>query len=609
MEQSGLSFEYDVWRNWKPVEGLIQTEEQLEKFIEEVNPKDYLGVDTETTSNDPRIADLVGISFSQNDKYWYIPVTHDTGEPQLDIDYVLEKITPILTSNLPFKVFHNAVYDLEIFHKNGIDVSFPIFDTIIMTFMYDETQRWSELALDDQDRKWGLGVGVQSFKEQRCPIRDMQCVDALKYAGKDALGALELFKFLKPKLDKQNLVGLYDKVEMLLIKVLMRMKRKGFLIDKEYLVELHKTLQEEIKILEDAIYDIVGRKFNIDSKVALADVLVNSGIKLKKRTKDGNLIVSEPILKDFAGRELIDKILEYRTVDKLDSTYVVGILKRLDENNRVHTSLTQFIAKSGRLSSINPNLQNIPARNTDIIRRAFICEEDEVLIAADYDQLEIRILAHMSRDKKLMEICQPGKDIHVQAACNLFKLHPDDVTYKLRRQAKDLQFGIIYGMGVPRLAKTLECEMWEAQELVSEYFKVYKDVKKFIEFSHKELLSKGYTRTLGGRRRRYDIPFLRSCPDRMLESAKRESFNHKIQGSAGELVKKAQIVVDEEMVSGNTIDMLLQVHDEIVISTLATMQEEASKELKYLMENPMKKPLRVPLIVTTGVGRSWAEAK
>lgn len=409
-------------------------------------------------------------------------------------------------------------------------------------------------------------------------------------------------------LAEKDLEDAYYNIELPLSKVIAHMENHGVLLDTAFLGTLSKHMHEQVKRIEQEIYELSGEEFNISSPKQLGVILFEKlGLPPVKKTKTG-YSTNAAVLQELAMKHpLPEKIMEYRQYTKLLSTYVDAFPGLVDHSNRLHTTYTQTIASTGRLSSINPNLQNIPIR-TDVgreIRKAFIAEEGSYLIALDYSQIELRLLAHFSEDKTLLEAFADNKDIHSHTASLIFQKELEKVTPEERRMAKTVNFGIVYGMGPFKLSRDMKISLAEAKQFISEYFLTYPGVRRYLDGTEEEAKSQGFLRTLSGRLRYF--PELHSRNRVAYEAGKREAINYPLQGSAADIIKLAMLKLHEHIEqSGLRTKMILQVHDELVLEAPEAEVEQITKEAKDIMEHVVE--LQVPLIVDVGVGKNWHEA-
>ena len=600
----------------------ILAAEELDRVLLEVPKAPRLSVDLETVN--PQIpgvtpvgAEIVGISLSLREhEAFYIPVAHRyLGVPrQLPRDLVLAKLQPILENPEIPKVGQNIKYDYEVFKNYGITLAGISFDPMVASYLLNPGKAihgLSELALEY------LGHTIISYKEvtgtggKRQPGRGFDEVEverATVYSGEDADLALILSGLLEKKLKEENLDGLFRELELPLIPVLAEMEWAGVKLDLELLKKLSAELAAELKIREEEIHRLAGEEFNINSPKQLAEILFEKlKLPVKKKTKTGYSTDVEVLSELSELHPLPKNLLEYRNFFKLKSTYVDALPGLVNpRTGRVHASFNQAVTATGRLSSSDPNLQNIPIRTPEgrEIRRAFIAEEGHQLLSADYSQVELRILAHLSEDPILIESFEKGEDVHQRTAILIFGDAAESLD-ELRRRAKVINFGIIYGMSAYGLAKELGVDAKLAQAIIDDYFQRYRGVKSYLEKTLAEAREKGSVSTLWGRRR--PLPELKS-PDRNTRNfAERMAINTPIQGSAADLIKAAMLRIAGRLKeSCSRARMIIQVHDELVFEVpekeLKTVRELVREEMEGVIK------LRVPLKVDINSGPNWAEA-
>jgi DNA polymerase I len=596
---------------------LIATDSAFDEFIKELQKQSYLSFDTETTSEDPLRAELVGLSFSWQDGLaFYIPVKGpsdlaDHSNP-LEISRVLKALKPILEDDKIKKCGQNAKYDMMILEQSGIMVANLVCDTMVASYLINPSSHQHNLdaiSLEYLDvKKIPTKDLIGSGKNQR--TMDQVPLDVIsEYACEDADMTWRLANLLTPKLQERNLQKLNDEVEIPLISVLMHMEQAGVALDELYLTAMSSELEIELSSIESKIYKMAGTKFNINSPKQLGTVLFEQ-LKLptSRRTKTG-YSTDVSVLEELAGKhELPAVLLDYRQLTKLKSTYVDALPRLVNpRTGRLHTSYNQTVAATGRLSSSDPNLQNIPIR-TEIgrrIRRAFVTvDHDHVLLDADYSQIELRIMAHLSGDETLRQSFLNNEDVHTRTAALIFKVEPTDVTTDMRRKAKEVNFGIMYGMGVYGLSQRLAITTEEADHFIQAYFVSYPRVQEFMIRTIVEARSNGYVTTLLNRRRY--LPEINDDNRRIREFAERTAINTPIQGSAADLIKVAMIRIDKILQKKFRTRMILQVHDELVFEAPRCELEEVQQLVRHEMENAIQ--LETPIKVDMGVGMNWLEA-
>jgi DNA polymerase I len=599
---------------------IVNSQEALQVLIKSMYHAGAFAFDTETTSEDPWHAELVGISCSMSPgEAYYIPVGHiqsiDQQDPgsQLPQAYVLEKLKPILEDAKVAKYMHNAKYDMLILALQGITIRGLAFDTMVGAYLTDPGRRG--LGLKDQAfQRLGIvmtpiaeliGSGSKMISMAQVPPRL-----AADYAGADADMTLRLVAPIRDELRRHNLLDLYNSIELPLLPVLLQMEMHGVALDTHFLVELEARLSEQVKALEKEIYASVGHQFNINSTKQLGDILF-SELKLPsgKKTKTG-YSVSADVIENLRGKHpMVDFLLEYRQLTKLKSTYVDGLLALKDPvTSRVHTSFNQTVASSGRLSSSNPNLQNIPVR-TEVgrqIRRAFVADPSYVLLTADYSQFELRILAHITHEPRLVEAFSQDEDIHSITASSLFNVPVAEVTKDQRRLAKTVVFAVIYGQSAFGLAQLTGMANSEAADFIKRFHETFPHVKQYVDSTLNQARVQGYVNTIYGRKR--FIPNMLSLPFNERQALEREAINMPIQGANADLIKIAMIriqhALDEKHMKTR---MILQVHDELVFEVAIEELERATHLIKALMEGVAR--LDVPIKVEMKVGKNWYEAE
>ncbi|MCD6024244.1 MAG: polymerase [Fibrobacteria bacterium] len=597
---------------------LVNTPEALEAMAADLAKSDVLSVDTETTGLDNKVAGLVGLCLSVEPLTgYYVPVGHQVG-PNLALARVQAVLNPLLADPARLLVFHNAKYDLPILERHGLlpagwDAPGKIADTMLAAFLCNSGSR--ELSLDD--------LALTHFRHTMIPITDLigkgknqksfaevPLEQACEYGAEDADYTLQLWRHYQPELAAKDQVELFNGIEMPLLPVLTAMEGRGVSINVGRLKELSVDMQGEIARLEREICDLAGCDFNIASPQQLAQVLFEKLLlKPGKKTTKGFSTDASVLEKLENDHPIVGKILEYREVTKLRGTYVETLPTLINPGTgRLHTSYSQVIAATGRLSSINPNLQNIPIR-TELgrkIRGCFVAAPGKVLLCADYSQIELRMLAHLSGDPALRDAYRQGLDIHARTAAALYGVAEDAVTSDMRRAAKVVNFGVLYGMGAHRLSGQLKIPYGEAKRFIDNYFATYARVDLFITETVERGRRNGYVETIGGRRRY--IPELLSDNRMLKENAERIAANTPIQGSAADLIKIAMIRIHARLANEMPdAAMLLQVHDELVFEVPESGAEALAALVKQEMEGAME--LSVPLIADLGWGPDWLEAK
>jgi len=590
---------------------------QLDELIERLRAAGEFAIDTETTSQVPMRAELVGLSFAaEADAAVYIPVDHRYlgAPPQLKRDVVLQKLKPLLEDPGLRKVGQNIKYDWMVLARYGVELNGVAFDTMLASYLLDPSKRahnLDQIALDFLGHKTiafedvvGRGKGAATFAE--VPLEN-----AVPYACEDADVTYMAYEVLKARLEEVSLTELMNTVEMPLVPVLMRMERRGIGVNVDRLRELSKSFEHQLEALEDGIYGLAGERFNIHSSQQLGYVLFEK-LKLpaqkKTKKKTGYSTDADVMLTLAKQHELPALILKHRTLAKLKSTYADALIDLVHPGTRrIHTSYHQTVTATGRLSSSDPNLQNIPIRTEEglEIRRAFVPQDGWQLISADYSQIELRILAHCSEDPTLIRSFHNEEDIHTRTASEVFEVEASRVTPELRRQAKAINFGIIYGMSAFGLSRQLEISQAMARVYIDHYFARYPGVKRFIDRTIAEGRQTRRTSTLLGRIRL--LPDIASANPTIRQAAERTAINTPIQGSAADLIKVAMIRIDAELARGQfQAAMLLTVHDELVFEAPPEEVAAVSELVKGIMQSIWE--LKVPLKVNVATGRNWAEA-
>ena len=595
----------------------IQDLSALSALISKLKEAGLFSLDTETTSQDPMLAQLVGMSFSvAPNEAFYIPLGHSalSSDKQLNIELVLNRLKPILEDSKIRKIGQNIKYDWIVLNRYGIDLAGVIFDTMLASYLIDPTKRahnLDQIALDFLDHKKISYQDITVKGKRSFPFSEVLLEDATRYACEDADITLMAYQALNPKLREMGLFDLFETVEMPLVSVLKRMEMAGICVDRERLALLSKSFEYQLEVIESQIYSVAGQEFNIHSSQQLGQILFEKlGLPVQKKTKKKTAFSTDmEVLTSLAPRhELPALVLRHRTLAKLKSTYVDALLEMIHpETGRIHTSFNQTITATGRLSSSEPNLQNIPIRTDEgrEIRSAFISRSGWHLLSADYSQIELRILAHYSDDAILIDAFINGEDIHARTAAEVFQMFPSMVTPELRRQAKVINFGIIYGMSPFGLSRELGISRKMAQTYIEHYFSRYKGVKQFIEQTIDEARKTGRVNTLLGRIR--FLPDITSANASVRQFAERAAINTPIQGTAADLIKMSMIKTDAALIeNGLKSAMLLSVHDELVLEVPPDELETTRNMVKQVMEGIWE--LKVPLKVNLSVGHNWAEA-
>ena len=590
---------------------LLDTEDKIDDFLRIILTKEIFSLDTETTGTEPITAELVGMSFSyEENQAFYVPVP----KKHEDAVKLVSKFKPLLENEKTLKVGQNIKYDMIVLSNYGIEVSGKMFDTMIAHYvlqpeLHHNMDFLAEIYLNYQTVPIEDLIGPKG-KNQR-NMGDLSPTDVYQYACEDADVTLKLKNVLEKELEENGVKQLFEEIEMPLVPVLSYMERNGVRIDIEALKETSKHFTIRMQCIEEEVHQLAGVEFNVSSPKQVGEVLFD---KLKivekaKKTKTGQYVTSEEVLESLRGKhEIVGKILEYRGLKKLLSTYIDSLPLLVNpKTQRIHTSFNQTVTATGRLSSSNPNIQNIPIRNEDgkEIRKAFIPDDGCEFFSADYSQIELRIMAHLSGDPHMVEAFTEGKDIHAATAAKIYKENIEDVTREQRSKAKTANFGIIYGISVFGLAERLNVERKEAKELIDGYFENYPHVKEYMDKSIEIARQQGYIETIF-KRKRY-LPDINSRNAVVRGYAERNAINAPIQGSAADIIKVAMIRIYERFKKeGIQSKMILQVHDELNFSVLPQEKEKVQQIVITEMEGAYK--MLVPLVADSGWGQNWLDA-
>ncbi|SFT81011.1 DNA polymerase I [Lishizhenia tianjinensis] len=596
----------------KPSYHFVQSPEGRQKLLSKILEQKSVCFDTETSSLEARHADIVGMSISfQAKEAYYIPFPANFEEAKA----ILEEFNPYFKSESIEKVAHNIKYDLQILGRYGIEVEGPLFDTMIAHYLLSPDAKHSMDRLAEYYLNYET-ISIESVlgkkgKNQKTML-DIPQEEIVDYACEDADITWQLKELFEPEIQKDHLKSLFYDIEMPLVGVLKAMEEEGINLDIDGLATFSEELGESLEQLEKEIKDLAEEDFNLDSPRQLGEVLFEK-MKISskaKKTKTGQYSTSEDVLqKHKDDHEIIPLILDYRSLKKLKNTYVDPLPTLVDEHDgRLHTHYMQTVAATGRLSSNNPNLQNIPIRTEKgrEIRKAFIAKDDQhLLMAADYSQIELRIIAALSKDENMVHAFQNNLDIHATTAAKVFKVNIEDVTREQRSSAKAVNFGIIYGQGAFGLAQNLGISRKEAKAIIDGYFEEYATIKTYMDEAVKNAREKGYVETIFSRRRY--LPDINSSNAVVRGFAERNAINAPIQGSAADIIKIAMIKVAERMKKENVASkLLLQVHDELVFDVLKSEQEIMAKLVQEEMENAVQ--LAVPMKVEYELANNWLEA-
>lgn len=593
----------------------LLTEADLNRWVEKLKQAKLFALDTETDNLDYMAANLVGISFAlENGEAAYLPLQLDyLGAPKtLEKTTALTLLKPVLENPTIQKVGQNFKYDLTIFARNGIDVQGVAFDTMLESYVLNSTGRHN---MDDLAKRY-LGHQTITFEEiagkgkNQLTFNQIPLEKAAEYAAEDADVTMKLQQVLWEKLSKEpSLEKLFKEMELPLLGVLSRMERRGVLIDSDALFLQSNEIANRLSELEEQAYVLAGQPFNLASTKQLQEILFDKlGLPVIQKTPKGAPSTNEEVLEELAFSHELPKVLvEHRGLSKLKSTYTDKLPQMVNpQTGRVHTSYHQAVTATGRLSSSDPNLQNIPIRNEEgrRIRQAFIARKGFTVVAADYSQIELRIMAHLSQDQGLINAFTQGKDIHRSTAAEIFGVALDEVTSEQRRNAKAINFGLIYGMSAFGLSRQLGIGRADAQSYMDLYFKRYPGVQTFMHDIREKAKAQGYVETLFGRR--LYLPDINSSNGMRRKAAERVAINAPMQGTAADIIKRAMIQLDQKLQNDPDIAMIMQVHDELVFEVRSEKVAFYSELIKTQMESAAD--LVVPLIVDVGQGTNWDEA-
>ena len=590
---------------------LLDNEEKISGFIQNILTKEIFSLDTETTGTDPITAELVGMSFSYaENQAVYVPVPKDREEAQK----IVNLLKPVFENEQAVKVGQNIKYDMLVLSNYGVQVKGKLFDTMIAHYVLQPELRHNmdylaEIYLKYQTIHIDELIGPKGKGQKN--MRDLSPTEVYKYACEDADVTLKLKAILEKEMQENRVTELFEEIEMPLVPVLAYMERNGVRIDTEALKESSKHFTARMQQIETEVHQLAGMEFNIASPKQVGEVLFDrlKIVEKPKKTKTGQYITSEEVLESLKGKhEIVGKILEHRGLKKLLGTYIDALPQLINPaTGHIHTSFNQTVTATGRLSSSNPNLQNIPIRNEDgkEIRKAFIPDDGCEFFSADYSQIELRIMAHLSGDPHMIEAFRKEQDIHAATAAKIYKEELAEVTREQRSKAKTANFGIIYGISVFGLAERLNVDRKEAKELIDGYFSNYPDVKRYMDESIQVAREKGYIETIFNRKRY--LPDINSRNAVVRGYAERNAINAPIQGSAADIIKVAMVRIYKRfMEEGIRSKMILQVHDELNFSVLPEEKEKVQQIVISEMEGAYK--MKVPLRADCGWGQNWLEA-
>ncbi|HEY3697979.1 MAG TPA: DNA polymerase I [Spongiibacteraceae bacterium] len=595
----------------------ILTEADLRDWIARLSAAEVFAFDTETTSLDYMQAEIVGVSFAiVADEAAYVPLAHDyPGAPeQLVRASVLEQLRPLLESSQHAKLGQNLKYDKSVLANHGIELNGIVYDTMLESYVLDAVATRHDM--DSLALKY-LGVQTIHYEDvagkgaKHIGFSQVAIEMAAEYAAEDADITLQLHRNLWPKLEAEPaLRSVFETIDMPLVPVLSRVERNGALVSRELLSQQSHELGLRLLELEQQAFELAGQKFNLGSPKQLGEILYTKlGLPITKKTPTGVPSTAEDVLAELAEEFPLPRVLmEYRGLSKLKSTYTDKLPEMIDaRTGRIHTSYHQAVAATGRLSSADPNLQNIPVRTPEgrRIRQAFIATPGYRIVAADYSQIELRIMAHLSADEGLLRAFAQGEDVHRATAAEVFGVSLDAVSGDHRRSAKAINFGLIYGMSAFGLAKQLEVSRSEAQVYIDLYFARYPGVKKFMDRTRAQAAERGYVETLFGRR--LYLPEIRATNAQRRQAAERAAINAPMQGTAADIIKKAMVTIDSWL-HRDAIDarMIMQVHDELVFEVRVDLVESFQREIAGRMADAIE--LAAPLIVDVGAGDNWDQA-
>lgn len=595
--------------------------DSFERWLVKLTQADLYAIDTETTSLNTQQAKIVGLSFALEEgekiSAAYLPLMHDylDAPEQLPFDEVMAKLKPMLEDEQPKKIGQNLKYDWHVFKNHNIELKGIAFDTMLESYCYNSVatrHNMDALALKYLNHACISFKDIAGTGKKQLPFNQISLEQASPYAAEDADITLQLHLALLPKLSADTKPkAIFETLEMPLLTVLAKTERNGVLVDRQMLAEQSYEIGQKLVELEEQTHRIAGEKFNLNSSKQLQVILFEKlELPILKKTPKGAASTAEPVLIQLAedGHEIPTLILKYRSLAKLKSTYTDSLPKQIDiDTGRIHTSYQQAVAATGRLSSTEPNLQNIPIRSEEgrRIRQAFIAPKGYQLVAGDYSQIELRIMAHLSQDEGLLTAFAEGRDIHQATAAEIFNVALNEVTTDQRRSAKAVNFGLIYGMSAFGLAKQLKISRGLAQEYINLYFSRYPGVKIYMETTQAQAKETGYVETLQGRR--LYLPDINARNGQLRQYAERTAINAPMQGTAADIIKKAMLDMQNWLdKTPLDIKMIMQVHDELVFEIAEQDVDEASIKIKEIMENAEQ--LSVPLIVELGQGLNWDEA-
>ncbi|EJG0877284.1 DNA polymerase I [Vibrio parahaemolyticus] len=596
----------------------ILDEASFNAWLEKLKAAELFAFDTETDSLDYMVANLVGLSFAIDEGIAaYVPVAHDylDAPEQLDRDWVLEQLKPILEDDAQAKVGQNLKYDASVLARYGIEMKGIKYDTMLASYVYNSVggkHDMDSLALRFLQHSCISFEQIAGKGKNQLIFNQIELEQASPYAAEDADVTLRLHNRLFANIEQdEKLKSVYEEIEMPLVPVLSRIERTGVLIDDMKLSAQSVEIAARLEELEQKAYEIAEQEFNMNSPKQLQAILFEKmGLPVVKKTPSGTPSTNEEVLQELALDYPLPKlILEYRGLAKLKSTYTDKLPKMINPSTgRVHTSYHQAVTATGRLSSTDPNLQNIPIRNEEgrRIRQAFVAPAGYKILAVDYSQIELRIMAHLSGDQALLDAFRDGKDIHAATAAEIMGVSIDQVSSEQRRRAKAVNFGLIYGMSAFGLAKQLGIPRGEAQAYMDKYFERYPGVMQYMEDTRSAAADKGYVETIFGRR--LHLPEIKSRNGMRRKAAERAAINAPMQGTAADIIKKAMLLVDQwiQEEGNGRVKLLMQVHDELVFEVEESSLSEIESKVQKLMESAAE--LKVPLVAEAGHGDNWDQA-
>ena len=611
-ETYNLESNKDSLNDSKSIYQRIESFEELKLFVEKMMKQEIVAFDTETEGLNALETDIVGISFSwQKGLGYYLAIKNNKSVHEK----TFEILKPFFESTEIIKVGHNIKFDIQVLHKNNVKVSSPIYDTMVAHYLINPDMRHNLDTLSESYLNYSP-ISIESLigkkGKNQISMRDVSIDKITDYASEDADITLQLKSVFDKEIEVNNLGKIFYDIEIPMINVLSEMETEGIKIDTSYLEKLDKEFEEDLEKLKKEIFKKSGEEFNLNSPKQLGEILFD---KLKlvskpKKTKTGQYSTSEEVLSSLANdHKIIEDILEWRSLDKLQNTYVKSLPNEVSNlTNRVHSSFNQTVTTTGRLSSNNPNLQNIPIRtaNGQKIRRAFIPRgSDYILMAADYSQIELRVIASMSNEKNMIDAFVNNQDIHTMTASKIYNVDPENVTREQRGNAKTVNFGIIYGVSAFGLIQQTDLNRSESKVMIDNYFLNYPGLKKYMSDQIDFARNNGYVETIMGRRRY--LQNINSQNNMLRSSSERNAINAPIQGSAADIIKIAMININSELKKQSLKSkMLLQVHDELVFDVHKSEKDQIKDIVKTTMESAVK--LKVPLRIDLEFGKNWLEA-